>query len=724
MVKKQSHKPKRWLARSLISSGLLSLFVLTSMSVGVVYVLHVKSKSTEKVVLDLAKTPIKQHITIVDSLDRPMTANADKSYYIPSKLSGSNKNVSDLYVKTLVAIEDKSFFTRRTRGYDLKGIAGATASHLKAKLLGSGTTKGGSTIDQQLVKTLMLGGASADDSINRKIIEVLESHDMAKTYSRNQILTAYIDSIRLTPDTIGVSAAWQVLFDGKFNQSDNENPEFVSKIAYMAGLGQMPSTYIYQFDKAGKNRALTVLHVMYQESLISKEVYKKAKAYTTNKLSLKPQQTNAIDVSYQPYLAMVHSELQNLNLPTYADIKIKTWANLDQLKELNNIANFKSSPVTNAPAQTLPEGTLTAISAVDTKTGHILGIATNADNPLTPLTSERSSGSSIKPIIDYAPAVEFAGLTSNSILNGNTTTYSDGVPLANYGLYNYGPITAKFGVNLSINTAAYQAFMMTTTAQKNAIMRPLGLAKDTYTESESIGLNMSTLQQASAYQAIGNDGVHIEATTLDTITVDGKPWVLPAQIKERAMSSRTSAEIIDMMQGVTAANGSEPFAAQPQWPNAFAAKSGLVGFDSTKTSEITAAHGNIMPASDAWMAATSTGVSVATWLGTPDLSGNTFIVGGGAQEANNGRVYLFNNTLHLLNPATLPQFSYSGEVLKSTISEQTLPNVLKVNANLTKDAKTFNATPPSVDANLQKFYDANKSKPIIDANTVFDNASN
>ena len=131
-----------------------------------------------------------------------------------------------------------------------------------------------------------------------------------------------------------------------------------------------------------------------------------------------------------------------------------------------------------------------------------------------------------------------------------------------------------------------------------------------------------------------------------------------------------------------------------------------------------------MPASDAWMAATSTGVSVATWLGTPDLSGNTFIVGGGAQEANNGRVYLFNNTLRLLNPATLPQFSYSGEVLKSTISEQTLPSVLKFNVNLTKDAKTFNTAPPSVDANLQKFYDTNKSKPIIDANTVFDNAAN
>ena len=707
-----------------MTTVILCLVGISFVSLGTAYVLHTKSKLTEKVVLDLAKTPIKQNIQIVDSSDQPLTAGAEKDYYIPSKLTGSDKNVSDLYVKTLIALEDKTFFTRRTKGFDIKGLLSAAASHVRAKITKSGATKGGSTIDQQLVKTLMLGGANADDSVHRKIVELIESHDMAKSYSRNQVLTAYIDSIRLTPDTIGVAAAWKVLFDGDFNQHDTSNPEYVAKIAYMAGLGQLPSVYISKFDTAGKNRALTTLYVMKTDGIITNKTYRATVNFVKTKMALKPVQTFAIDKSYQPYLVAVKSELDKMNLPTYANIKVKTWTNIESLKELDNIANFRSAPVTNAPAQVLPPGALTAISAVDTKTGHILGIATNSENPLTPLTSERSSGSSIKPIIDYAPAIEFAGLTPNSVLNGNTTVYSDGTPLTNYGLFNYGPITAKFGVNLSINTAAYQAFMMTSTAQKNAILRPLGIAKQSYLESESIGLNMSTLQQASTYQAVGNDGVHIEPTAISEITIDGKPWKLEQPIVERAMSSRTSQTLIDMMQGVTASNGSEPFAAQPQWPNAFATKSGLVGFDDAKTSEIIAKNGNIMPASDAWMAATTTGVSIATWLGTPDFSGDTFIVGGGNQEANNGRVYLLNNALRSLNPATLAPFAHGNEVLTPAITEKSIPEITKFKPSLAKDASNFNTNPPTVDDNLQKFYNDNKSKSILDASTVFDNATN
>lgn len=722
LLKTQNKKHKHpYLRNTLIGLSILGLASITAVAGVATYVIHTNATSTEKVVLDLAKKPISRSVQITDINNQPLSTDANTSYYVPSHI-GKNQNVPDLYLKALIAVEDKNFYTRQTRGYDIKGIGSAGLSYLKSKL-GKGITRGGSTIDQQLVKTLMLGGANAEESLNRKVVEILESHEMARSYSRDEILTAYIDSIRLTPDTIGVSAAWSALFEGDFNTKDNKTPEHIAKMAYMAGLGQQPSVYISKFDTLGKRRTRLVLGIMKDDGLISKKEYTAAIAYTNTSFKLKPIETNAIDPSYQPYLVAVKSELDQLNLPTYAKIKVKTWTDVNKLKELDNIAKFKSAPVTDASGQTLPDGTLTAITAIDTATGHVVGMATNSENPLTPITSQRSSGSSIKPILDYAPAIEFAGLTQNSILNGNTTTYSDGTPLANYGMYNYGGVTARLGVGLSLNTAAYQAFKMTTLAQKNAILRPLGLAKDNFLESESLGLNVSTLQQASAYQAVGNDGLHIEPTTLAELKVDDKPWPLTQPRAERAMSSRTSVTLIDMMQGVTAPNGSEPHAAQPQWPNAFAAKSGLVGFDTTKTNEIVAKYGNIMPASDAWMAATTSGVSIATWLGTPDLTGNTFIVGGGIQPENNGRVYLLNNALRLMNPGSLPAFKHGNEVLTQSVIENAIPEVTKPDKDLTTAITGFKPINPTVNSDLQNFYNSNHDKPILDTNSVFDNSN-
>lgn len=715
-VPKTKHK---WLKRSLITIGILLLTVTVIFGSGAVYLLHINSKYTETVKLDLAKSPITQNIKIVDKNNQILSESINRAYYIPSTIKGDNKNIPDLYLKTLLATEDHNFYDRKTKGYDIKGITSAVISAIKSKL-GHGTMRGGSTIDQQVVKTLMLGGSQAEESLQRKIVELLESHEMARTYSRDEILTAYIDSIRLTPDTIGVSAAYKALFNGDFNSKDSRSPENIAKEAFMAGLGQAPSSYVNDFNGLGKKRTKIVLQIMLEDNLISNKEYKDTLQYIDHDFTLSIKQGQREDDASQSYLVQVHNEMAKLNLPTYADVTIKTYADINQLHKLKEIVDFKDAPVTQMESQVMPEGGLNAISVVDTKTGHILGLATNAKNPLTPVTSERSSGSSIKPLLDYAPAIEFAGINAGSILNGNNTAYSDGTPLRNYGLYQYGAVNASYALGNSLNTAAYQAFMMTNLQQKNAIMRPLNIAKGSYMESESLGLNISTLKEASAYQAIGNDGVHIEARAISNVDVDGKAWPIPKPKVERAMSSSTSKTLIQMMQGVTAANGSEPKAAQPQWPNAFAAKSGLVGFDDEITAKVTAKYGNVMPSSDAWMAATSSGVSVSAWVGTPDFSGNTFIIGGGNQPENNARVYLLNNTIRYMNPEKLEPFTYSGETLNPTTLTRALPDVPN-NANDTiyKDAKGFKAPTPKVDTSLKAFKEAHKDDKLVDANTIY-----
>lgn len=713
-----SNKPS-WLKRTLAIFGILTLTGTVLAGSAAVYLVHVNHQYTETVKLDLAKSPITQNIKITDKNKAVLSESKDRAYYVPSTIKGDKANVPDLYLKALIATEDHSFYTRKTKGYDVKGLASAFLSVVKAKL-GRGQVRGGSTIDQQVVKTLMLGGSNAEESMQRKIIELLESHEMARNYSRDDILTAYIDSIRLTPDTIGVSAAYRALFEGDFVAKDEKSPEQLAKVAFMAGLGQAPTTYVNDFNGLGKKRTLIILDIMRDADLISEKESKAAEDYVKTKFKLSKNTAQFEDPNAASYLAQVRNEMSKLNLPTYADVTVETYTDKAQLDKLNQIVKFTDAPTTQMESQVMPDGALNAVSVVDTKTGHILGLATNAENPLTPLMDQRSSGSSIKPLLDFAPAIEFAGIHAGSIMNGNSTTYSDGTPLRNYGLYQYGPITASYALGNSINTAAYQAFMMTNLQQKNAIMRPLNIAQGEYKESESLGLNISTLKEASAYQAIGNDGVHIEARAISRVLVDGKPWKIPAPKVERAMSSNTSRTLIQMMQGVTASNGSEPKAAQPQWPNAFAAKSGLVGFDDNITAKVNAKYGNVMPSSDAWMAATSTGVSVSAWVGTPDFSGDTFIIGGGNQPANNARVYLLNNTIRSMNPASLPAFKHSGERLNPTTLSKALPDVPNNSKpDIYKDITGFKPGQPKVDKGLKEFHEQHKDDNVIDPSTVY-----
>lgn len=476
---------------------------------------------------------------------------------------------------------------------------------------------------------------------------------------------------------------------------DMYKPENLNRLAFIVGLGQSPTTYVQQFDTLGKQRTKIVLGMWLEDKLITKKQYTSALKELPD-FKINNTTTFSVAKEYQPYVTQVQQELSKLSVPENSDVVIKTFATQEQLSYLNQIANFEAPSTTDLPYQTLPNGLLTALSVVDTTTGHILGLATNSENPLIPITQGRSSGSSIKPLLDYAPAIEYGYVNGSSYLNGNNTTYNDGTSLTNYGGYNYGNVPIGYALGLSLNSSALQVFNMTSTQQKNTLMKPLGIASPNYNQSDSINYsNLSPLQLASAYSAIGNDGVRVTPTAIESMTVNGKPFALPSQQKVRSMSSSTSQTLVKLLQNVTASNGSEPSASEPQWSGGFAVKSGLVGFDENTSDIINKRAGaDVMPSSDAWLAGTSSGVSLTAWMGTPDLSGNNYIQGGlngsSAQE-NNGRVYLFNNAIKYMNQGrNITPFKYTGERLQNNSGLKTIPTELaKVSNENIKSISTF-----------------------------------
>ena len=100
---------------------------------------------------------------------------------------------------------------------------------------------------------------------------MIDAHSLAERYSREEILTSYLDTLRLTPETIG-PAAWNNLF--YTDDYLRENTTLYCSNCLFSGLGQAPSTYVQDFEGAGKQRALTVLSVMKSNKIISDQEYK------------------------------------------------------------------------------------------------------------------------------------------------------------------------------------------------------------------------------------------------------------------------------------------------------------------------------------------------------------------------------------------------------------------------------------------------------------------
>ena len=682
-IKKKRKKinKRRWLIVNIL--GIISLLIVLSVSIGGYVISKRYSPYSSLLEIQDINQKITQSFVILDKNDQPLDENTVVVKFDPIQHEPT-WNIDKLYLDTLLAVEDNSFYTRKTKGYSIKGTVGAVVSQVQRKLGKDVVSRGGSTIEQQLVK-IMVFGTNNKNSVSDKIIQLIDARKLATKYGRDDILKAYLNELRLTPNTVGVKAASIELFGNDMSKVDSKDPTQVAQVAFMAGLGQSPSTYIQDFNKSGKARTQTILSIMKENGLISDDVYKKSLGLVNSKkeeFTLKSYKQKGTPKEYQAYVSKVKDEFSQLNLPKNITITVKTYADSNQLKELHKIANG-----TYPQDDRLPNGyiehkeSLTAISVIDTQTGHIIGLATNSDNPLIPYTATRSSGSTIKPLLDYAPAVEYAGLTPNTIQNGSSFTVGDW-QVKNYGNQDYGNVRASFALGLSLNSAAVEAFQMTSDQQKNSMMEPFGLNSynkggSSYNPEQSINYPTNVLALSSAFSAFGNDGVRVEPTTVKSIQTDSGPIKLSEAESKRAMSSSTAKTMVSMLREVTGANGSEPYAG-PKYTgfdqDTYVMKSGLSNFESTVPNS-----NNKSP--DALLAMASPELSIATWLGSPSYDDATYApISYPHDVANQGRVYLMNSAFKvMMADRKAKEFKFGNEnLIRDDQTNHIIPKLDKI----------------------------------------------
>ncbi len=311
-------------------------------------------------------------------------------------------------IDATVAAEDRRFWVHK--GVDHTAIVRALWANFQA----GSTRQGGSTITQQLAKRLLTSG---ERTITRKIEDACLAVLIEREYTKEQILTMYVNQVFYGTGSYGIKAAAETYFGKDIHDLS------LGEVALLARLPRRPSSEnpYANLDVATKNRDY-VLGVMQEEGVITGEQYAKA---TKEKVKLMPKPIQTTGITQAPYfatwiLAQLREEFPNDDFAR-GGYKIYTTLNMDAQRAAeralqNTLKQYKGQKVT--------EG---AIVVADTN-GQVMAMVGGADfkrsqyNNVT--QGKRQPGSAFKPFV-YAAAMERGLLKPTSMVSNEPFVYVD-----------------------------------------------------------------------------------------------------------------------------------------------------------------------------------------------------------------------------------------------------------------------------------------------------------
>jgi penicillin-binding protein 1A len=602
---KKPKKPRRnWKKTLLLLAVILGLLGL--LTVGVI------AATSPKLDPKKLETPVSSKI--MDMNDKEVSLVSGQEKRIRVKINEIPVPVQNAFIAT----EDVRF--RKHSGVDVRRIFGAAFANVTE---GFGA-EGASTISQQVIKNTIL---TDEKSLTRKIREAYLSVQLEQKYSKDQILEMYLNKIYFGNGAYGIATAAKTYFN-----KDVKDLE-VHEAALLAGLPKAPSYYDpTRNPKEAEHRRNVVLNLMAQHNFISKEDAEKAKSVSV-KETINPGKLKTEIRPYDAYIKQVMDDLKDIEGLDEADIfssGLKIYTNLDT----------KAQQVTEdaLKAKLEPEHELlqSGVAIVDTKTGAIRAVGSGRGEELSNQFSsriKRQPGSTIKPILDYGPAIENEKWSTAHILNDEPVKIGD-VTINNFNKRNVGDITMRQALVESKNTTAVKTFQDIGPEEATDFANKLGfdLDPDTTYPSYAIGGfedGISPLTLAGAYQAFGNGGVYTKPTTIRKIEFpDGRVIEVDPEPKA-AMKDYTAYMITDMLKDVmdrgtgTDANISGLH---------LAGKTGTTNYSKDDRDK----YGIKEKATkDAWMAGYTTSYTAAVWTGyekITDDEGNVHYME--AQEAD------------------------------------------------------------------------------------------
>ena len=466
--------------------------------------------------------------------------------------SASTDEIPIILVNAITSIEDKRFFTHR--GIDVYRIMGAAINNLRHN-----STQGGSTLDQQLIKLAYFSTNTSDQTLKRKSQEIWLSLQMERQYTKQEILTFYVNKVYMGNGYYGMKTAAKSYFGKELGDLS------VAQAALLAGIPQAPTQYDpYANPDAAKERRNTVLNEMYEDKNISKEEYEQAKATDVSD-GLLPLTNKA---SYEPYLDnYIKQVIEQVSTEANADIYsagLDVYTNLDPdiQKYIWNVYN--SNDYIAYPDDKFQ----VASTIIDVTNGHVvaqLGSRHQDENIALgtnqAVQTDRDWGSTMKPITDYAPAIEKRVYT-----NTGTTVYDTpynfpgtSTPVYNWDRKYYGSISLTYAIQQSRNVTAVKALQATGLEYAQSFLKDLGIeypemfysnAISSSTTSSDPKYGASSEKMAAAYAAFANGGTYYKPSYIKSIKFeDGSTKSYDSKGVE-AMSPQTAYMMNSMLKQV------------------------------------------------------------------------------------------------------------------------------------------------------------------------------
>ena len=503
----------------------------------------------------------------------------------------------------VVSIEDRRFY--KHHGVDTIRILGAATSNVFGRSAGM---QGGSTLTQQLVKLSVFSTAASDRTLKRKAQEAWLAINVEQHFSKSQILDFYINKVYMGNGIYGMQTAAQYYYGKDLNDLD------LSQLALLAGMPQSPTYYnpLVSNTKYATQRRNEVLNAMVRSNYITQSQANQAASESVT-AGLDPDHGNisgsgtAVDSKVvDPYVKQVLADLQAQGYDPYSDgLKVHTNLDLDAQQHLYDAANknvqFQNDKMQAGVAVTDPHNGQIIAMLGGRHTGNVVYGLNRA------VQSNRSSGSTAKPLMDYGPAIEYLQWpTFKSIADTRFVFPGTNTVLHDLDKKYKGNMTMREALVQSRNVPAIRALQAVGIKRAISFLDGLGISqKQPYTLQNGIALYISPLQVSAAYAAFANGGTYYKPYYISSITTqDGSVKQFNPKGK-RAMNKATAYMITDMLKGVFTDSQGSATDARLDGVNQ-AGKTGTTNYPGNSS------QSGVM---DSWMAGYTKNYSIAVWTG-------------------------------------------------------------------------------------------------------------
>ena len=507
-------------------------------------------------------------------------------------------------INAFLSTEDSHFFEHN--GIDILAIIRSLLVNIKEQDF----KEGASTITQQLVKNIYL---SNEKSIDRKLNEIILALKLENILTKEDIIASYLSNVLFGGKVYGVKMASKYYFDKELMDLN------LVECAFLAGMVQMPNYYNPFTNIDGANtRKNIVLKRMYEEGYIESSLYESLILEDLS-LYLKKGSINENLGIYASYIDYVEKELNtNYNLNLYKD-DIDITINVDSEIQtyIYEIMNNKYS--------TFPDEYLKAgIIVLDSKTSNILAIGGSRESGLKNLNYAtdvlNQPGSTIKPILSYAPAIEYLNYQPQTQINDEVYYYNDGMRVNNWDNRYLGFISTRYALSNSRNVPAIKLYNLVGSDLSWQYANSVGLInRDGFThESLAIGGfqdGFTVLEMTNSYIPFANSGKYRNATSINYLIKDKQKLEIKNPYKQ-VLSIETAFLITDILGDVL--KGTKYDITYTD----FGSKTGQSNYDYDTRMKYN------IPANstkDSWIIAYTPSITVGIWCGYNNLKNGKYL---------------------------------------------------------------------------------------------------